>query len=268
LGDVVGRPGRRAVQDVLRNLKSELSVDLAVVNGENAAGGAGIDAGTAQELRASGADIITLGDHAFQRKGVADFLNKSVDWCIRPFNHPAGTPGRGYCVWRNKEGLSVLVCNMMGRVFIGGGHSCPFRGLDDCLANHREDATITMCDFHAEATSEKVAMGRYADGRISMLVGTHTHVQTSDAQILPKGTAYLTDAGMCGSFAGVIGMDAEVALKRFLTPMPAPYEVAEGDIAVNGAVADINPSTGRAVWIQLLRETPSSETASPGTGRP
>ncbi|MEY4667479.1 MAG: hypothetical protein RL518_178 [Pseudomonadota bacterium] len=256
LGDVVGRPGRQALTRLLRPLKQRVSADLVVVNGENAAGGAGIDAGTALEIRSAGADIITLGDHAFQRKGVTEFLDKNGEWCIRPCNLPKDTtPGKGWCTWRSPKGISVHVINVMGRVFMGGSIDCPFRCVEEFLAAvSSQGNAITICDIHAEATSEKWAMGRYTDGRMSLVVGTHTHVQTADAQILPGGTGYITDLGMSGANTGVIGMDAQVALKRFLSPTPAPYQIAEGEGLLHGIVADIDSASGKTVWISHLRE--------------
>jgi metallophosphoesterase (TIGR00282 family) len=256
LGDVVGRPGREAVTKLLRPLKDRLKVDLVITNGENAAGGAGIDAGTAQELRGAGVDIITLGDHAFQRKGVLEFLDKNSDWCIRPANLPDDTtPGKGWCSWRSPDGVTVHVMNLMGRVFMGGAIDCPFRCADKVLEQVvGSGPSLVVCDMHAEATSEKWAMARHTDGRLSLLVGTHTHVQTSDAQVLPGGTGYITDLGMTGSGGGVIGMDSHVALRRFLTPTPAPYQIAEGPGVLHGVVADIDKSSGRTVWISGLRE--------------
>jgi metallophosphoesterase (TIGR00282 family) len=256
LGDVVGRPGREAVAKSLRAMRGSLEIDLVVANGENAAGGAGIDAGTAAELRTSGVDVITLGDHAFQRKGALDFLAKNSTWCIRPFNLPEQTtPGKGWCCWTSPSGTKVFVCNVIGRVFMSGGYDCPFRGIDRALQEMEVASNaIVLCDVHAEATSEKWSMARYVDGRISLLVGTHTHVQTSDAQILPGGTGYLTDLGMTGCPGGVIGMASHVAMKRFLSPTPAPYEIAEGDGALNGVLADIDTTTGKARWIQLVSQ--------------
>jgi metallophosphoesterase (TIGR00282 family) len=256
LGDVVGRPGRQAVERIVRPLKERLQVDLVVINGENAAGGAGIDAGTALEIRKFGADVITLGDHAFQRKGVSEFLEKNGEWCIRPCNLPESTtPGRGWCVWKGADGIEVRVINVMGRVFMGGSIDCPFRCMSGFLdALPKDRPCITIADFHAEATSEKWAMARHTDGRLSLLVGTHTHVQTSDAQVLPGGTGYITDLGMTGANTGVIGMDASVALKRFLSPTPAPYEIAEGEGIVRGVLADIDRLTGKAVFVRAVEE--------------
>lgn len=256
LGDVVGRPGRQALNRSLRALKQRVSADLVIVNGENAAGGAGIDAGTALEIRSAGVDVVTLGDHAFQRKGANEFLDKNGEWCIRPYNLPSDTtPGKGWCSWRSPDGVTVHVVNLMGRVFMGGATECPFRCVDGFLSEiSTKGPSITICDMHAEATSEKWAMGRYVDGRMSLVVGTHTHVQTADAQILPGGTGYLTDLGMTGANTGVIGMDAQVALKRFLSPTPAPYQIAEGEGILHGVIADIDKTTGKTVWISLVNE--------------
>lgn len=256
LGDIVGRPGRQAIERVVPHLKAKFHVDLVIANGENAAGGAGIDAGTALDIKKFGVDIITLGDHAFQRKGSIEFLNGNGDWCIRPCNLPAATtPGKGWCSWTSKDGVVVRVVNMMGRVFMGGAIDCPFRRMDAVLEEWSSTGpAITICDMHAEATSEKWAMARHTDGRLSLLVGTHTHVQTSDAQILEGGTAYITDLGMTGSGTGVIGMDAQVALRRFLSPTPAPYQIAEGIGVAHGVMADFDKTSGKAVWITAIAE--------------
>jgi metallophosphoesterase (TIGR00282 family) len=251
LGDVVGRPGRTALKQELAAFKTAIEADLAIVNGENAAGGAGIDASTGRELHEAGADIVTLGDHAFQRKGSAEFLDGNSRWCIRPSNLPTdSTPGVGSCRITLPTGVSVAVINLLGRVFFSGTAECPFRALSRWLEDEKAlGTTITVCDLHAEATSEKWAMARHVDGALSLLVGTHTHVQTSDAQILPGGTAYITDLGMTGSPDGVIGMKSSVALKRFLSPTPAPYEIAEGVGVLHGVVADIDSRTGKGLAI-------------------
>jgi metallophosphoesterase (TIGR00282 family) len=254
LGDVVGRPGRTVLKDHLKAFRESVHADLVVVNGENAAGGAGIDPSTALEIRNAGADVITLGDHAFQRKGSAEFLDKNGSWCIRPINLPADTtPGVGSCAWQSKDGVRVCVVNVLGRVFMGGVAECPFRAMSSWLDTVAHDGpAITICDLHAEATSEKWAMGRHVDGKLSLLVGTHTHVQTSDAQVLPGGTAYITDLGMTGANTGVIGMDARVALNRFLGPKPAPYEIAEGEGIMHGVIADIDEVSRKAIAIYLV----------------
>lgn len=254
LGDVVGKPGRAALRDQLNALKKNVGADLVLANGENAAGGAGIDPGTAREIKAAGVDVITLGDHAFQRKGSAEFINDNSSWCIRPGNLPAdSTPGKGDCLIIMPDGLRVAVVNLIGRVFISGTQECPFRAADRWLTKIKGDAPIiTICDFHAEATSEKYAMARHLDGRVSLLVGTHTHVKTADAQVLPSGTGYITDLGMTGNQGGVIGMKSEVALQRFLSPRSAPYEVAEGVGTLSGIVADIDRKSGKAVGVYLV----------------
>jgi metallophosphoesterase (TIGR00282 family) len=268
LGDIVGRPGRAAVKECVPRLKKSLDLDLVIANGENAAGGAGIDGGTAQEIKAAGVELITLGDHAFQRKGVNEFLDAQSTWCIRPLNHPKGTPGAGWCVKEVASGVSLLLVNLIGRVFIGGPQVCPFRAVDEVLNSEiGKGASVVVVDLHAEATSEKWAMARYLDGRASLLVGTHTHVLTADAQILSGGLGMISDLGMCGSNNGVIGMKSEVALKRFLTPLPAPYEVAEGFPLVQGVVADLSLTQRSALWISPLRENQTSEKASQGSGQ-
>jgi metallophosphoesterase (TIGR00282 family) len=255
LGDIVGKPGRNALKKLLAPLRAEVAADLVIANGENAAGGAGIDAGTAREIKAAGVDMITLGDHAFQRKGAAEFLDENSQWCIRPANLPAdATPGQGCSSIKMADGTAVHVINLLGRVFISGTMECPFRAVDAWIASHKSGgAVITICDFHAEATSEKYAMARHIDGRLSLLVGTHTHVQTADAQVLPGGTGYITDLGMTGNQTGVIGMKSEVALRRFLSPRPAPYEVQEGEGALRGVLADIDRATGKAIGVHLLQ---------------
>lgn len=255
LGDVVGRPGRNVIKDKLAGFRSKISADVVIANGENAAGGAGIDPATAIELRNAGVDLITLGDHAFQRKGSAEFLDANSDWCIRPANLPShSTPGKGSCRYRVPgSAVDIILINLLGRVFISNIAESPFYEMDKFLDSESStDGVLSICDFHAEATSEKWAMARHTDGKLSMLVGTHTHVQTSDAQILPYGTAYITDLGMTGSPEGVIGMKSSVALKRFLSPRPAPYEIAPGEGVMRGVIADFCVETCKAKSIISL----------------
>lgn len=255
LGDVVGRPGRTVLKEKLRELRSALGADVVIANGENAAGGAGIDPSTALEIKNAGVDLITLGDHAFQRKGSEEFLNENSPWCIRPYNLPGETtPGKGASRYPIPGySIHLILINLLGRVFIPSITDSPFKAIDRWLASEvGEKPVISICDFHAEATSEKWALGRYVDGRLSLLVGTHTHVQTADAQILPGGTAYITDLGMTGSGEGVIGMKSSVALQRFLSPKPAPYEIAPGEGIMHGVVADFSAKTGKATSITLL----------------
>lgn len=250
LGDVVGRPGRGACTQGIPRLRESLKLDFVLVNAENASGGLGLDPESALEIRRSGADVITLGDHSFQRKEIRGFLNENSSWCIRPANYPEGAPGRGWTVVKVRGELEIGVSNLLGRVFIGGPLDCPFRCIDGLLAKELNHCRIRILDMHAEATSEKIAMGRYVDGRISLQVGTHTHVRTADAQILLGGTGYITDLGMTGSADGVIGMSSDVALARLIGGLPHAYKVAEGAGVLNGVLAEIDIETGRAVSVR------------------
>jgi metallophosphoesterase (TIGR00282 family) len=253
LGDVVGRPGRNALAAVLPRLREKYSPDLVVVNGENAAGGTAIDSKTAQEILNCGVDVITLGDHAWQKREFHGFLEKHSEKVIRPANYPHGSPGRGWTIVKKKN-ISIGVCNLMGRVFTGQLVDCPFGCAEQVLSEALAECSVVIVDFHAEATSEKIALSRVLDGKVSLLVGTHTHVQTADQQILPGGTGYITDLGMTGPSMGVIGMDAAVAVKRFRTGMPHGYEVASGACRVHGIHAVVDRATGRALRITLIQE--------------
>jgi len=253
LGDVVGSPGRKVLKELAPQLRKKHDVDLLIVNGENASGGVGIDPKVAKEIFSSGADVITLGDHTWRRKEIKDYFNEDNP-CIRPANFPEGAPGKGYIILEKDGHPKVAVMNLMGRVFMNVQLDCPFKKADELLAGPLKDCPIIICDFHAEATSEKCAMGRYLDGRVSVFFGTHTHVQTADHQILPGGTAYVSDLGMCGSLDGVIGMDSSVALTRFTTGMPAAYKVADGRTLVSGILCDIDRATGKPLKIDSIRE--------------
>jgi 2',3'-cyclic-nucleotide 2'-phosphodiesterase len=248
VADVVGHPGRDAVKAILPGLKKEVGADLAIVNGENSAGGFGLTSKIVAELRAAGADVITTGNHVFAQK---DFVPElaHLERVLRPANYPPAAPGHGSCVVA-VAGRQVLVMNLMGRVFIDGLDD-PFRAADAILAAHPDVKTV-FCDMHAEATSEKTAMGWYLDGRVSAVVGTHTHIPTADARVLPKGTAYVTDVGMVGPRDGCIGMDKDVVLQRFLTGVPNRFVVASGTVTFNSVVVTINGSTGRATTIQRI----------------
>lgn len=227
LGDVVGRPGRNAVKSFLENRE----YDLVVANGENAAGGFGLTRNTASQLLEAGVDVITTGNHVWRHKEIADYLDEEGCPVLRPANYPPGNPGRGFTV-KELNGTRLMVVNLQGRLFIPIALDCPFRVIDSIIKKNRAD--IVLVDFHAEATSEKQFMGRHLDGRVTVLAGTHTHVLTADARLLPKGSAYITDLGMCGSTDGVIGMAAREAGLRFLTGRFARLHVAEGKTAVNG----------------------------------
>jgi metallophosphoesterase (TIGR00282 family) len=249
VADVVGHPGRVAVKAILPNLRGELQPHLTIVNGENAAGGFGLTAKIAAELKAAGADVITTGNHVFAQK---DFLPDlaNLERVLRPANYPPRAPGRGSCLVE-VGGVQVLVMNLMGRVFVSDGLDDPFRAADAILSEHPE-VRIVFCDMHAEATSEKTAMGWYLDGRASAVVGTHTHIPTADARVLPGGTAYVTDVGMVGPRDGCIGMDKDVVLERFLTAVPNRFVVATGPVTWNSVLITINASTGRATSIQRV----------------
>ncbi len=248
MADVVGQPGRDAVKSILPELKKELQPHLTILNGENSAGGFGLTGKLVTELKAAGADVITTGNHVFAQK---DFLPElpNLERVLRPANYPPRAPGQGSCVV-NAGGHDVLVMNLMGRIFIDALDD-PFRAADAILEAH-PDVKIVFCDMHAEATSEKTAMGWYLDGRVSAVVGTHTHIPTADARILTKGTAYVTDVGMVGPRDGCIGMDKDVVLQRFLTGVPNRFVVASGPVTFNSVLVTINSSTGRATSIHRV----------------
>ena len=257
-GDVVGKPGRDALLHFLPAIKSDYKPDLVIINAENAAGGLGITESIAEEIKKYGADVLTLGDHTFQKKEARPFLSNNPAWCIRPYNYPPGAPGLGATTVALPSGIKVGVFNMMGRIFFNSPLDCPFRSADHILSTTLKDCVVKICDLHAEATSEKIAMGRYLDGRISLLFGTHTHVQTADECILPGGTAYITDLGMSGCAQGVIGMKAEVALTRFLSGLPHAYEVHEGPGELRGIFCEIDEKTGKALRIERLHRKGNS----------
>lgn len=249
IGDVIGRPGRRAVQVLVPDLRQEYSIDLVIANGENAAGGLGLTRETAEELFASGIDVITSGNHIWDHKEIIPSLDSELA-ILRPLNYPPGVPGRGYLT-KGK----VLVVNLLGRTFIGN-FDCPFRAMDQLLEELVDKPPVIIADFHAEATSEKVAMGRYLDGRVSAVLGTHTHVGTIDARLLPEGTAYVTDVGMTGPLESVIGDDADAVIRRFLTQLPHRLSVGKGRVVLNSVLVEVEESTGVAKSIvRIDRET-------------
>jgi metallophosphoesterase (TIGR00282 family) len=251
LGDVMGRPARRAVRDLVPSLIKQEEIDLVVANAENAAGGMGVDIKSAKELMSAGVDVLTSGNHIWKKKEIFTYLDNEAS-LIRPANYPAGAPGRGWCAWQ-QNGLSALVINLQGRVFMPNHVEDPFRCVDEILKGHRAHSPVVIVDMHAEATSEKSAMGWYLDGRVSVVFGTHTHIQTADERILPRGTAYITDVGMCGPLDSVIGMEKETVIRGFLTQLPRQFEVAEENVALQGVVVDIDQSDGKARDIRRLR---------------
>lgn len=251
IGDIVGRTGRLAIRELLPEIQGKYRVDLIIANGENAAGGNGITADTAEELFDYGIDVLTMGNHVWDKKDSLGFIDKE-ERIFRPANYPSGAPGRGYGVYRNRNGLKVGIVNLSGRVFLPP-LECPFNLMKSIIFELKKEVSVVVVDFHAEATSEKVAFGWFLDGRVSVVFGTHTHVQTADARILPQGTAYITDVGMTGPRDSVLGIRIETVVNKFLTQMPVRFEVASGVMQLNGIVVDVNPETGRASMIEPLQ---------------
>jgi metallophosphoesterase (TIGR00282 family) len=246
VGDVVGKLGRRTVAAVLPELKRSREIDLVVANGENTAGGRGLTPDTADELYQSGVDVITSGNHIWENREVYPLL-EADEPVIRPLNYPPGTPGRGIY---KRNGVAII--NAMGRAFMGADLDCPFRAMDHALSEVK-DCRVVIVDFHAEATSEKVGMGYYLDGRISAIAGTHTHIPTSDTRVLPRGTGYVTDLGMCGALHSVLGMEIEPVLERFLTQRPNRWNpVDKGPSVFNSVFIDIDPETGKTIAIERV----------------
>lgn len=244
IGDVVGAPGRRVLRNGLRRLLPRLRPALVVVNGENAAGGNGLTPATAEEIFAAGCDVMTSGNHIWDRREVLPLLQDDPR-VLRPDNYPQPAPGSGVYLGQARDGTPVAVINLMGRVFMAD-LDCPFRRVDRILRRLHDSATVTLVDFHAETTSEKLAMGWYLDGRVSAMVGTHTHVPTADERVLPDGTAYITDVGMTGPYDSVIGVAKERALKRFLTQRSVSFCTAEDDARLAGVLIEASPLDGRA----------------------
>jgi len=251
IGDVVGRSGRRAVKVNLGRLKKELALDMVIANGENAAGGKGITKEVAHELFASGVDVLTMGNHVWNKREAFEYIDGEIR-IIRPANYPPGVPGIGAGVFDKCKKAKVAVVNLAGRVFLQS-IDCPFRKADEILERLAGKVRVVIIDFHAEATSEKVALGWYLDGRVSALIGTHTHVQTADECILPGGTAYITDIGMTGPFNSIIGVKKEMVLDSFITQIPQRFEVATGPFQFNGVVVDIDENSGKATAITRIQ---------------
>jgi len=249
IGDIVGKPGRQAIREFLPGLRQQHGIDLVIANGENAAGGFGLTISTTHELLSYGIDVLTSGNHIWAQKEIIPYLDGDLP-ILRPLNYPEGAPGRGYMV-----NGKVLVVNLIGRTFMSN-YDCPFRAMDKLLSEIESKPPITIIDFHAEATSEKVALGRYLDGRVSAVLGTHTHVGTTDARILRRGTAYITDIGMTGPDDSIIGDDAEAVIQRFLTMMPHHLSVGKGKPILNAIMVEISDKSGRATGIErIYRET-------------
>jgi metallophosphoesterase (TIGR00282 family) len=252
LGDVMGRPGRRAVQEIVPSLIKKEAIDLAIANAENAAGGMGVDIKSAAELFSAGVHVLTSGNHIWKKKEIYPYLNEQ-ERLLRPANYPDGAPGRGWCAWENQHGLKALIINLQGRVFMPNHVDDPFRCVDGLLKEHGRHSPVIIVDMHAEATSEKNAMGWYLDGRVSAVYGTHTHIQTADERILPGGTAFITDLGMCGPFDSVIGMEKEVVINGFISQLPRKFEVAQENAVLQGVIVDVDSQSGKAREIRRMR---------------
>jgi metallophosphoesterase (TIGR00282 family) len=252
IGDVVGRPGRRAVRELLPRLRQEQALDFVVANGENAAGGSGITPDTARELFAAGIDAITSGDHLWDQKEVAELLQHEPRF-LRPLNYPPGVAGQGATVFPLADHPPVAVVNLQGRTFMAALES-PFLAIEAELPRLRAQTPIIVVDFHAEATSEKIALARLLDGRVSAVLGTHTHVQTADEQIFPGGTAFLCDAGFTGPHESILGREVEPVLRRFLTGTPQRFEVAKDRVQLQGALIEIDEASGKAQRIERVSE--------------
>ena len=250
VGDIVGRPGRELVRKGLRALVDHYDIDLTVANAENAAAGFGLTRDIGQSLLESGVDVMTSGNHIWDKKEALEYIGTQPR-LLRPANYPAGVPGRGSYVVQTRDGRSVGVVNVMGRVFMTPIDD-PFAVVLREIESIRHRARIIFVDMHAEATSEKIAMGWHLDGRVAAVIGTHTHVQTADERILPNGTAYLTDAGMTGPHDSIIGMEREPSLARFLNGLPSKFEPASGNPRLNGAVIEADEKTGRATKITRI----------------
>ncbi len=252
IGDIVGKPGRDAIKALLPQLVNDHGLDFVVANAENSAGGSGITPQTAQELFSYGVDAITSGDHIWKKKDVFEII-RSDNRILRPVNYPEGAPGQGAGLFKTKKGIKLGVVNVVGRVFMEA-LDCPFKTTASAIEGLLKNTKIIIVDIHAEATSEKVALGRYLDGKASAVLGTHTHVQTADEKILPNGTAYITDVGMTGPCDSVIGRRVEDVLQRFITCVPVRFEIAERDIQLQGAVIEINEDTGKALSITRIQK--------------
>ncbi|WP_379967428.1 TIGR00282 family metallophosphoesterase [Ectobacillus sp. sgz5001026] len=249
VGDVVGSQGRKMIEEYVPKLKKKYTPTLTIINGENAASGKGITEKIYRGFLESGAQAVTLGNHTWDNRDIFEFID-SAKYLVRPGNFPEGNPGKGM-IFVNCNGVEVAIINLQGRTFLPA-IDCPFKKVDEYIAEAKKRTNVIFIDFHAEATSEKQAIGWYVDGRATAVVGTHTHVQTADNRILPEGTAYISDVGMTGPYDGILGMDREVVLKKFLTGLPVRFEVASGRTQLSAVLIDVNPHTGKAEKIERI----------------
>jgi len=253
IGDIVGSPGRAAVKSLVSKIRTREKIDVVIANAENSAGGSGITPRTSRDLFQSGCDVLTSGDHIWRRVEVIELLQQEAH-ILRPANFPKVTPGRGSTIFKTDAGIKVGVICLLGQVFIEAMVESPFRVALEEIKILKEETNIIIVDMHAEATSEKVALGWFLDGEVSAVFGTHTHIQTADEHILPKGTAYITDVGMTGPYDSVIGRNKDRIIERFLTGMPTRFELGTKSIALCGAIVEVDEKTGRALAIKRVQE--------------
>ncbi|HHV29701.1 TIGR00282 family metallophosphoesterase [Acetivibrio mesophilus] len=251
IGDIFGNPGRKAAKEMIQKLKRERQIDFCIANGENAAGGSGITYVVAQELYKSGIDAITLGNHTWSKKEITNFIDSDNN-IVRPANYPSELPGKGSTIISGEKG-KIGILNLMGRVYMDS-IDCPFKAAERELEYLKSNCKIVVVDMHAEATSEKCALAWYLDGRVSCVLGTHTHVQTADERILPFGTAFISDVGMTGPYDGIIGVNREIVIQKFLTHMPVRFEVAHGTVQFNAVYLEIDEKTGKTMNIERINQ--------------
>jgi hypothetical protein len=254
LGDIVGRPGRQVVHDKLPGLVKDRQIDLVIANSENIAGGSGITQNLFHKIRSYGVDVVTLGDHIYRKADIIPTLQTS-ERVVRPANLAASAAGRSFTVVTTEAGISVAVFSLLGRIFMNLPADDPFAAADRVLGQLPRHVRVCVCDVHAEASSEKVALGHWMDGRVSLIFGTHTHIPTADAKILEGGSAYISDLGMCGPYDSVLGRRKDRVIKYMTSNMPAPFDVATGDVRLCGAIAEIDSDTGRALSIERVEIT-------------
>ncbi|MBN2316227.1 MAG: TIGR00282 family metallophosphoesterase [Sedimentisphaerales bacterium] len=269
IGDIVGRPGRRIIADKLKALVKERSIDCVIANAENAAGGSGLTPQIYNKLLRYGVNLITLGDHTYRKREIIPTL-ETADNIVRPANFPTSAAGKGTAMYKTGKGPTVAVVALIGRLFMKPG-DCPYNMIDRILPRLQQEADVIVVDMHAEATSEKIAMGYHLDGRVSLCFGTHTHVATADERIMPKGTAYITDIGMTGPHDSILGRGVESVLKSFRTQMPYPFEIATDDVRMNGVLATIDSHTKKAERIERIRidaETSDATSYDSDDGKP
>lgn len=251
IGDIVGNSGRKAIKELIPSIKKKHVIDFTIANGENSAGGSGITYVTAQDLYKSGIDALTLGNHTWSKREVLNFIDSDSN-IVRPANYPEGNPGNGSAIIAS-HGKKIGILNLMGRVYMEDV-DCPFKAAERELEQLKSKVKVVLVDMHAEATSEKCALAWYLDGRVSCVLGTHTHVQTADERILPFGTAFITDVGMTGPYEGIIGMEREIIINKFLTKMPNKFEVARGPAQFNAVILEIDETTGKTKSIERINE--------------